>query len=212
MLFRSYIIASLILLQNRGYDSAGICTIDSDHSFIHHKYASTKEKTAIELLQPFVKEQSSNTIGIGHTRWATHGAKTDTNAHPHFDNKKEFAVVHNGIIENYTALRKKLIKDGYSFTSETDSEVLAVFIGSLYSNGNDLETSVRLALNEVEGTFGICVMCSDDPNTMIAARRGSPIVVGIGDGEFIVASDASAIIQHTRQVIYLADKIGRAHV
>jgi glucosamine--fructose-6-phosphate aminotransferase (isomerizing) len=194
------IINGLKLLEYRGYDSAGIVTNESGHLLIQKKAGKVKDLEKILNLSSMLSN-----IGIGHTRWATHGEPNDVNAHPHTDSTGKIALVHNGIIENYTALRKKLIKDGYSFTSETDSEVLAVFIGSLYSNGNDLETSVRLALNEVEGTFGICVMCSDDPNTMIAARRGSPIVVGIGDGEFIVASDASAIIQHTRQVIYLAD-------
>ena len=194
------IINGLKLLEYRGYDSAGIVTNESGHLLIQKKAGKVKD---LEKILNFSSMQSN--IGIGHTRWATHGEPNDVNAHPHTDSTGKIALVHNGIIENYTALRKKLIKDGYSFASETDSEVLAVFIGSLYANGNDLETSVRLALNEVEGTFGICVMCSDDPNTLIAARRGSPIVVGIGDGEFIVASDASAIIQHTRQVIYLAD-------
>ena len=194
------IINGLKLLEYRGYDSAGIVTNESGHLLIQKKAGKVKDLEKILNLSSMLSN-----IGIGHTRWATHGEPNDVNAHPHTDSTGKIALVHNGIIENYTALRKKLIKDGYSFTSETDSEVLAVFIGSLYSNGNDIETSVRLALNEVEGTFGICVMCSDDPNTMIAARRGSPIVVGIGDGEFIVASDASAIIQHTRQVIYLAD-------
>jgi len=194
------IINGLKLLEYRGYDSAGIVTNESGHLLIQKKAGKVKDLEKILNLSSMLSN-----IGIGHTRWATHGEPNDVNAHPHTDSTGKIALVHNGIIENYTALRKKLIKDGYSFTSETDSEVLAVFIGSLYANGNDLETSVRLALNEVEGTFGICVMCSDDPNTMIAARRGSPIVVGIGDGEFIVASDASAIIQHTRQVIYLAD-------
>ncbi|MGA1307937.1 MAG: glutamine--fructose-6-phosphate transaminase (isomerizing), partial [Candidatus Kapaibacteriota bacterium] len=194
------IINGLKLLEYRGYDSAGIVTNESGHLLIQKKAGKVKDLEKILNLSSMLSN-----IGIGHTRWATHGEPNDVNAHPHTDSTGKIALVHNGFIENYTALRKKLIKDGYSFTSETDSEVLAVFIGSLYSNGNDLETSVRLALNEVEGTFGICVMCSDDPNTMIAARRGSPIVVGIGDGEFIVASDASAIIQHTRQVIYLAD-------
>ena len=185
------IINGLKLLEYRGYDSAGIVTNESGHLLIQKKAGKVKD---LEKILNFSSMQSN--IGIGHTRWATHGEPNDVNAHPHTDSTGKIALVHNGIIENYTALRKKLIKDGYSFASETDSEVLAVFIGSLYANGNDLETSVRLALNEVEGTFGICVMCSDDPNTLIAARRGSPIVVGIGDGEFIVASDASAIIQH----------------
>ncbi|MBM4151001.1 MAG: glutamine--fructose-6-phosphate transaminase (isomerizing) [Ignavibacteria bacterium] len=194
------IINGLKLLEYRGYDSAGIVTNESGHLLIQKKAGKVKD-----LEKKLDLGAMLSNIGIGHTRWATHGEPNDVNAHPHTDSTGKIALVHNGIIENYTALRKKLIKDGYSFSSETDSEVLAVFIGSLYTNGNDLETSVRLALNEVEGTFGICVMSSDDPNTMIAARRGSPIVVGIGDGEFIVASDASAIIQHTRQVIYLAD-------
>lgn len=194
------ILNGLKLLEYRGYDSAGIVTIENNVLDISKKAGKVKH-----LEKMLDHNRLNSTIGIGHTRWATHGEPNDINAHPHTDFHGKIALVHNGIIENYSVLTKKLIKDGYTFTSETDSEVLAVFIGSIYNQGKDLETAVRLALNEVEGTFGICVICSDNPDLVIAARRGSPLVVGIGDDEFIVASDASAIIQHTRQVIYLSD-------
>ena len=194
------ILNGLKLLEYRGYDSAGIVTIENNVLDISKKAGKVKQ-----LEKMLDHNRLNSTIGIGHTRWATHGEPNDINAHPHTDSHGKIALVHNGIIENYSVLRKKLIKDGYTFTSETDSEVLAVFIGSIYNQGKDLETAVRLALNEVEGTFGICVICSDNPDLVIAARRGSPLVVGIGDDEFIIASDASAIIQHTRQVIYLSD-------
>jgi glucosamine--fructose-6-phosphate aminotransferase (isomerizing) len=145
------------------------------------------------------------TLGVGHTRWATHGLPNDVNAHPHTDASGSIALVHNGIIENYLTIKKKLLHAGYVFRSETDSEVLAVFIGMLYEQLGDLEEAVRTALHEVEGTFGIVVVSSHDPDSMIAARRGSPLVLGIGQQEFVIASDASAIISHTRQVIYLHD-------
>ena len=145
------------------------------------------------------------TLGVGHTRWATHGAPTDGNAHPHTDASGTIALVHNGIIENYQTIKKKLVNAGFAFRSETDSEVLAVFIGMLYDQIGDLEEAVRTALGEVEGTFGIVVVSSHEPDCLIGARRGSPLVLGIGQDEFLVASDASAIIAHTRQVIYLHD-------
>ncbi len=198
--------ASLILmnglkrLEYRGYDSAGIALLENNEIKI------IKKAGKVSKLENLVNhEQFSTTIGIAHTRWATHGYPNDINAHPHLDNSGKICLVHNGIIENYLAIKKKLIENGYHFVSETDSEVLAVFIGALYEKAKDLETAVRLALSEVEGTFGITIISSYEPDKLIAARRGSPMVIGIGDNEYIAASDASAIIQHTRQVIYLSD-------
>jgi glucosamine--fructose-6-phosphate aminotransferase (isomerizing) len=149
--------------------------------------------------------KESSTIGIAHTRWATHGFPNDINAHPHSDQANKITIVHNGIIENYTAIKKKLTLDGYKFVSETDTEVLAVFIGALYEKFGDLEYAVRFALSEVDGTFGILVLSADHPDMLIAARRGSPLLIGIGDDEFVAASDAAAVIQYTKQVIYLND-------
>ncbi|MFC2131748.1 glutamine--fructose-6-phosphate transaminase (isomerizing) [Bacteroidota bacterium] len=187
-------------LEYRGYDSAGIALINND------KIETLKCSGKVKQLEKLIgnKEFSSN-IGIAHTRWATHGVPNDINAHPHSDNTGNISLIHNGIIENYSALKKKLKEKGYTFNSETDSEVLAVFIGALYDEINDLEESVRLALSEVDGTFGIVVISTYEPDKLIAARRGSPMVLGVGDNEFILASDASAIIQHTRQAVYLSD-------
>lgn len=194
------LINGLQRLEYRGYDSAGIAYINNNQLDI------IKNQGKVSELDNLIDHQSiSSNIGIAHTRWATHGVPNHTNAHPHFDNKKEIAIVHNGIIENYSALKTKLQGDGYVFHSQTDTEVLAVLIGAMYEQTKDLESAVRNALVQVEGTFGIAVLSIHEPDKIIAARRGSPMVLGIGDNEFILASDASAIIQHTRQVIYLND-------
>ncbi len=194
------LINGLQRLEYRGYDSAGIAFINNNQLDI------IKNQGKVSELDNLIDHQSiSSNIGIAHTRWATHGVPNHTNAHPHFDNKKEIAIVHNGIIENYSALKTKLQGDGYVFHSQTDTEVLAVLIGAMYEQTKDLESAVRNALVQVEGTFGIAVLSIHEPDKIIAARRGSPMVLGIGDNEFILASDASAIIQHTRQVIYLND-------
>lgn len=194
------IINGLKRLEYRGYDSAGVVAVEDDGLYV--------EKCAgkvVELDRRVDYSHLRGTLGIGHTRWATHGAPTDLNAHPHTDNAGAIALVHNGIIENYTSLKKRLAAKGYFFRSETDSEVLAVLVGDHYARLGDLEAAVRAALSEIEGTFGITVVSTHDRDLLITARRGSPIVVGMGDGEYIVASDASAIIQHTRQVLYLED-------
>lgn len=187
-------------LEYRGYDSAGICLQDSGGFRIAKKAGRVSELDS--LVEDWIPDSG---VAIGHTRWATHGAPTDINAHPHTDEKGTIALVHNGIIENYLTLKTKLTTNGYKFRTETDSEVLSVFIAMLYENLGDFELAVRTALNEVEGTFGLLIVASDQPDTIIAARRGSPLVLGIGNNEFIMASDASAIVQHTRQVIYLND-------
>jgi glucosamine--fructose-6-phosphate aminotransferase (isomerizing) len=152
---------------------------------------------------------------MAHTRWATHGAPTEINAHPHTDDAGRIAIVHNGIIENYSALKKVLEEKGHKFTSQTDTEVLAVLIGDLYEQlriqnhlppgSSLLQRAVQAALHEVEGTYGIAVVCRDEPQTLVVARKGSPLIIGVGDDEYIVASDASAIVEHTTQVIYLND-------
>jgi glucosamine--fructose-6-phosphate aminotransferase (isomerizing) len=187
-------------LEYRGYDSAGIAI--SDATGIRIAKRAGKVATLAAEIEP---QHFPGTLGIGHTRWATHGEPTDINAHPHTDASGRIVLIHNGIIENYAILKTQLERQGYSFRSETDTEVLAVFIGMLYDELGDFELAVRTALQEVEGTFGLAILLSDDPNCLIAARRGSPIVLGIGDDEFIVASDASAIVAHTRRVVYLRD-------
>ena len=145
----------------------------------------------------------TGTLGIGHTRWATHGAPTTTNAHPHTDQSGRIAVIHNGIIENAGRIRKALEGRGHVFKSETDTEVLAHLVGELYA-GN-LEEAVAAALRDVDGAYGIAVVSADEPGVLVAARKGSPLLVGVGEGEYFVASDASALLEHTRSVVYLDD-------
>lgn len=187
-------------LEYRGYDSAGIAVID------RNELGVIKNQGKVSELDNLIKHNELNAkIGIAHTRWATHGVPNQVNAHPHLDNSGRIAIVHNGIIENYSSLKIKLQGDGYFFSSDTDTEVLAVLIGAMYDQFKDLETAVRNALLQVEGTFGLAVISINEPDKIILARRGSPMVLGIGENEFIIASDASAIIQHTRQVIYLND-------
>src|SRR3954466_177071 len=207
------LIEGLKRLEYRGYDSAGIAVID-DRGQLHIRRAVGR----ISVL-----ENSINTsdplpharVGMAHTRWATHGAPTECNAHPHTDDSGRIALVHNGIIENYVALKQFLTEKGHSFSSQTDTEVLAMLIGDLYeemSHRTDLPAgvsrlhrAVQAALHEVEGTYGIAVVCRDEPDVLIVARKGSPLIIGVGDEEYVVASDASAIVEHTQQVIYLND-------
>ncbi len=186
----------LKLLEYRGYDSAGVAIVRSDGQHV------VKEKGKIAVLEEACKGQDlAGSCGIGHTRWATHGAPNKDNAHPHLSGK--VSIVHNGIIENHGALRVQLGKKGHVFTSDTDSEVLAHLIEDLYVD--DLMNAVQRALAVVEGAFGIAVTHSDHPELIVGARKGSPLVVGVGDGVNYLASDVAAIMGHTRQVIYLDD-------
>jgi len=195
------LITGLKRMEYRGYDSAGLSVIGKDY-----KLYSIKKKGRVQDLELSAMDLKVNgEIGIAHTRWATHGFPNDINAHPHFDTKMNISLVHNGIIENYAIIKQKLLQEGYTFRSETDTEVLVVLIERFYEKVKDLEYAVRLALNEVNGTFGIALISSYEPNKIIAARRGSPLILGIGDDEYIVASDAAAIIEHTKNVVYLND-------
>ncbi len=199
----SILISGLKRLEYRGYDSAGLAIIEGDKIIVAKspgKVASLQEKARADW--PAERFHTSST-GIAHTRWATHGPPTEVNAHPHLDQSGGIALVHNGIIENYRALRARLESKGHQFYSETDTEVLSHLIGE--NDKGDLFQAVCDSLHQVEGTFGIAVISAREPEKIITARRGSPIVIGVGDGETIVASDASAIISHTRQVIYLED-------
>ena len=145
-------------------------------------------------------------LGIGHTRWATHGPPNDINAHPHLSSDGTFALVHNGIIENYTSLKASLSQRGYTFSSQTDTEVLVRLIEDVRkSTGLSLGKAIRQALSQVQGTYGIAVVSSEDPNMLIAARKGSPLILGVGDGEYFLGSDAAPIIEYTRKVVYLND-------
>ena len=207
------LIEGLKRLEYRGYDSAGVAVID-EHGGLHLRRAVGRIsvlENAIATTQPLPGAH----LGMAHTRWATHGAPTEANAHPHTDDSGNIALVHNGIIENYAALRQFLADKGHTFASQTDTEVLAVLIGDLYAdlkarnhlpNGTSLlQRAVQAALHQVEGTYGIAVICKDEPDTLVVARKGSPLIIGVGDKEYIVASDASAIVEHTTQVIYLND-------
>ncbi len=194
------LISGLKRLEYRGYDSAGISTI------VDHKLSVCKQKGKIsELEKELEKHDLSSTIGIAHTRWATHGEPNVINAHPHVDCSERIALIHNGIIENFNSIKKDLALKGHHFRTDTDTEVLAHLIEEQYKNGNSLEKAVREALSLLEGTYGIAVICSDEPNILITARKGSPIVIGMGEGEYFVASDAAAIVGYTCEVIYLGD-------
>jgi glucosamine--fructose-6-phosphate aminotransferase (isomerizing) len=188
-------------LEYRGYDSAGVAVLNGGQLVVR------KSAGRISVLEQRIAEEGAQkltgTAGIAHTRWATHGAPNDLNAHPHTSADGAFAVVHNGIIENYRALRKYLENRGVEFRSQTDTEVVAHLI-ELYYKGN-LEAAVRTALQEVQGTYGLVAMCAQEPGVLVAARNGSPLILGIGKDEYIIASDAAAIIEHTSQVIYLGD-------
>ena len=203
------LVEGLKRLEYRGYDSAGVALLDDG--------AIRVQKTSgrISALEAVLEEPSgSDALGIGHTRWATHGAPNTVNAHPHLDYTGKVAIVHNGIIENYATLRKWLQSEGVSFASETDSEVIANLIGYIYANGhepgeaegqNAFEWAVQQALRKLHGTFGLAIICADFPGVLIGAKRGSPLILGVGDTEYILASDAAAIVEHTTRAIYLAD-------
>ena len=196
------ILEGLRRLEYRGYDSAGIAVVKEGRLLVEKRAGKVAELAA--MLGSKNGNLSSH-LGMGHTRWATHGEPNDANAHPHRDGSGEIAIIHNGIIENYLAIKTKLLRDGHEFLGATDTEVLAHLIGEMYRRTDDLCSAVRLALSEVEGTYGIVVLSSRYPDRLIAARKGSPLILGVGDGENFVASDASAIISHTRQVVYLSD-------
>jgi len=193
------LVGGLKKLEYRGYDSSGIAVIENGS--IHVVKASGK----ISALEDKLKTQKvTGKTGIAHTRWATHGAPTVENAHPHTSYDGKISIVHNGIIENYASLKAKLISEGIKFQSETDTEVLAHLIARFYKG--DLKAAVLKALDKVEGTFGLAVICSEEPDTLIGARRGSPLILGIGsNSDFFLASDVSAIINHTQKVVYLDD-------
>jgi glucosamine--fructose-6-phosphate aminotransferase (isomerizing) len=207
------IIKGLKRLEYRGYDSAGIALLNGGLNVYKKKGKVT------ELEESLKGEHLSSTIGIGHTRWATHGEPNDVNAHPHYSSDKRLALIHNGIIENYSSIKKELLKKGHTFLSDTDTEVLVHFIEDIQDNNEcSLEEAVRLALKNVVGAYAIVIMSLQDPSLLIAARKGSPLVIGVGKDEFFMASDASPIIEYTKEVIYLNDneivviKNGKLHI
>jgi glucosamine--fructose-6-phosphate aminotransferase (isomerizing) len=195
------LISGLKRLEYRGYDSAGIALLNGTTEVFKQK-----GKVA-DLEKATMGSNTSGNIGIGHTRWATHGEPSDRNAHPHQSVNRIFTVVHNGIIENFSELKDDLVAQGYIFSSETDTEVLANLIDFFYNQGGvSAETAVQLALMKVVGAYGIAVLCSAENDKIIAARKGSPLVVGIGNGEYFLASDASPLAGFTSQVVYLNDE------
>ncbi len=194
------LINGLKRLEYRGYDSAGIAILGKTTQVY-----KCKGKVS-DLEGHLIGKDHSGHIGIGHTRWATHGEPNDVNAHPHVSYNGKFIIIHNGIIENYTRLRDKLIERGVKFKSETDTEVLANLIEYIYENGNvDAELAVRLALSKVIGAYGLVILCTEEKDKLIAARRGSPLVIGVGNEEYFLASDATPIVEYTKSVIYLND-------
>jgi glucosamine--fructose-6-phosphate aminotransferase (isomerizing) len=192
-------------LEYRGYDSAGIALLNGSTLTVMKQKGSVSglEKDTLVLRA----SMQGATAGIGHTRWATHGEPSDRNAHPHLNAAGDIAIIHNGIIENYSALKQELVSEGYQFLSATDSEVLVHLIDWIWKQDPllDLESATRSALRHVEGAYGLCVVSSREPDKIVVARKGSPLVIGIGLGEFFIASDAAPIVEHTKKVVYLAD-------
>ncbi len=195
------IIKGLKRLEYRGYDSTGIALLNGSLNIY-------KKKGKVSDLEKFIGDQAlESTIGIGHTRWATHGEPNDVNAHPHFSQNGKLAMIHNGIIENYSSIKKDLINKGYSFKSETDTEVFIGFIEYIQEDNKcSLEEAVRLALNKIVGAYAIVIVSQEHPNMLIAARKGSPLVIGLGTDEFVLASDATPIVEYTNEVVYLNDE------
>ena len=197
------VMTGLKRLEYRGYDSAGIALVQDGKTTVYKKQGKVAD------LESFLEgKNTTGNIGMGHTRWATHGEPNDVNAHPHTSMNGKFTVIHNGIIENYNSLKKKLTAKNYTFKSETDTEVIANYIEYIYQKGKgkvSAEVAVRLALLDVQGAYGLVVICSDEMDRLIVARKGSPLVIGVGDGEYFVASDATPIVEHTKRIIYLND-------
>ena len=195
----SILVDGLQRLEYRGYDSAGVSIMGKSGI-----YTQKNSGKVSDLAKNINTSKIQGKIGMGHTRWATHGEPNDTNAHPHLDHSGKISIIHNGIIENYASIKKVLISKGYEFKSETDTEVLVQLISDIYfSDGLLFEQAVQVALNQVVGAYGIVTFCSEEPDKLVAARHGSPLVLGIGEDDYFIASDASPIIDHTRNVVYL---------
>lgn len=197
------IVKGLERLEYRGYDSAGIALLNGQLDIKKGKGKVANLKTMLN------GDPAAGLVGIGHTRWATHGAPNDVNSHPHISESGKIALVHNGIIENYNSLKKELENKGRTFKTDTDTEVIAQLIEEVYENGNGeevtFEQAVQLALKQVVGTYGLAILNAEEPDQIIVARKGSPLLLGIGNGEMFIASDASPIIEHTKKVVYLDD-------
>jgi len=196
------LIKGLQRLEYRGYDSAGIALLHDGNLNVY------KAKGKVSDLVHFAEQKDiQGNVGIAHTRWATHGEPNQVNAHPHYSQSEELALIHNGIIENYALLKEGLKEQGYTFSSDTDTEVLIQLIEFVKKSNNvDLTTAVQMALNQVVGAYAIAVIEKSQPNLIVAARKGSPLVVGIGDDEFFLASDATPIVEFTDQVVYIGEE------
>src|SRR5438132_10906391 len=195
------IIDGLRKLEYRGYDSAGIAVVDGDH-----KLQIRRAEGKLRNLEAVLRDNPiSGGYGIGHTRWATHGRPTEENAHPHRDCTGRLVVVHNGIIENYLQLKDELRKKDHQFVTETDTEIVAHLIEEHLKQTNNFEEAVRRTVGELRGIFALSMLSADEPDTVISARLGPPVVIGVGDGEYFVASDIPAILEHTRNVFFLGD-------
>ena len=195
----SFLIEGLSKLEYRGYDSAGVAVVENNHVSV------VKRKGRLKNLEKDLQATPlKGTVGIGHTRWATHGEPSDVNSHPHQSSKGDITVVHNGIIENYLELREWLKGEGYTFSSQTDTEVVPNLIDYYYEG--DLFTAVVKATDKLEGSYALGVICGNEPDKLIAVRKDSPLIVGIGEGETFIASDIPAVIAHTRDVYLLEDK------
>ena len=195
------LVKGLQRLEYRGYDSAGVAMLNGALNVY-------KCKGKVSDLEKFTTGKDiKGTIGIGHTRWATHGVPNDTNAHPHYSETKEMVIIHNGIIENYAPLKRELKKRGHHFISDTDTEVLIHLIEDIQKQENSkLGDAVRVALNQVVGAYAIVILSKTNPDELIVAKKGSPLVIGIGKDEFFVASDATPIVEYTKNVVYLEDE------
>ncbi|MCH8328029.1 MAG: glutamine--fructose-6-phosphate transaminase (isomerizing) [Candidatus Marinimicrobia bacterium] len=192
------LLAGLGRLEYRGYDSSGIALIQNDNLIVRKKQGKVEE-----LRLSLEREPTASLIGLGHTRWATHGVPSEKNAHPHVDNANRIALIHNGIIENHAAIKEFLLSEGYQFYTTTDTEVLAQLVGHHFHA--NLADAVREAVNQVEGSYSIAVIAPEDPLTIVATRNGAPLVIGIGEGEYFIASDTAAFLEHTNQIITLED-------
>ena len=207
---KKIIINALIQLQNRGYDSSGICTLSNNNTFEIIKYASTNELSSIDKLLNLNLQEDDSSLGLGHNRWATHGGKTDTNAHPHISNDKKIVLVHNGIIENYLELKNFLINNGYTFYSQTDTEIIVNLISYYYNNDDeDCNTkgntfnSIKKTINDLQGTYGIIVINSDEDNKIYAVRNGSPLLIGYNDDYALITSEQSGFCNNVNTYITL---------
>lgn len=199
------VLSGLDLLQNRGYDSVGVSTLNETNEIQTTKFASTTINNALSLLRTKLTETPKKNIAIGHTRWATHGSKTDINAHPHHDSRDRISLVHNGIIENFAILKSQLMNEGYSFRSSTDTEIIAVLIGSLLDQQKTMIEAIELAVEQLKGTWALVLIHKDYPNKIWAVRNGSPLLLGMNTRCVMVASEAIAFHQYVNQYVVLKD-------